>query len=74
MKFVVIKTLPIGIYHYHFVVDGWLAYAPDLPWFRDDSGNAYNILDLQVSFMASRMPLLLLHIILTELCFPGTYF
>ncbi|XP_022969199.1 SNF1-related protein kinase regulatory subunit beta-2-like isoform X1 [Cucurbita maxima] len=47
MKFVVIKTLPIGIYHYHFVVDGWLAYAPDLPWFRDDSGNAYNILDLQ---------------------------
>ncbi|XP_008462054.1 SNF1-related protein kinase regulatory subunit beta-2-like isoform X2 [Cucumis melo] len=46
-KFVVIKTLPVGIYHYHFIVDGWLAYAPDLPWFRDDSGNAYNILDLQ---------------------------
>lgn len=46
-KFVVIKTLPVGIYHYHFIVDGWLVYAPDLPWFRDDSGNAYNILDLQ---------------------------
>ncbi|XP_038888559.1 SNF1-related protein kinase regulatory subunit beta-2-like isoform X1 [Benincasa hispida] len=46
-KFVVIKTLPVGIYHYHFIVDGWLIYAPDLPWFRDDSGNAYNILDLQ---------------------------
>ncbi|XP_022928362.1 SNF1-related protein kinase regulatory subunit beta-2-like isoform X4 [Cucurbita moschata] len=45
-KFVVVKTLPVGIYHYHFIVDGWLVYAPDLPWFRNDSGNAYNILDL----------------------------
>lgn len=52
-KFVVIKTLPVGIYHYHFIVDGWLVYAPDLPWFCDDSGNAFNILDLQVNFMAS---------------------
>ncbi|XP_023529723.1 SNF1-related protein kinase regulatory subunit beta-2-like isoform X5 [Cucurbita pepo subsp. pepo] len=45
-KFVVVKTLPVGIYHYHFIVDGWLVYAPDLPWSRNDSGNAYNILDL----------------------------
>ena len=46
----VVKTLPVGIYHYHFIVDGWLVYAPDLPWSRNDSGNAYNILDLPVSF------------------------
>ncbi|XP_022971087.1 SNF1-related protein kinase regulatory subunit beta-2-like isoform X2 [Cucurbita maxima] len=44
--FIVAKTLPSGIYHYRFIVDGWLTHAPDLPWVCDDSGNSYNILDL----------------------------
>ncbi|XP_023534586.1 SNF1-related protein kinase regulatory subunit beta-2-like isoform X4 [Cucurbita pepo subsp. pepo] len=44
--FIVVKTLPSGIYHYRFIVDGWLTHAPDLPWVFDDSGNSYNILDL----------------------------
>ncbi|KAF4359311.1 SNF1-related protein kinase regulatory subunit beta-2 isoform X1 [Cannabis sativa] len=45
--FFVVKTLPPGEYHYLFIVDGYLRCAPDLPWICDDSGNAYNILDLQ---------------------------
>ena len=47
-EFVIIKTLPSGIYHYRFMVDGWLTCAPDLPWVCDDSGNSYNVLDLMV--------------------------
>lgn len=46
--FVILKMLPSGVYHYRFIVDERLRYAPDLPWERDDSGNAYNVLDLQV--------------------------
>ncbi|XP_054796877.1 SNF1-related protein kinase regulatory subunit beta-2-like isoform X2 [Prosopis cineraria] len=45
--FVAVKTLPVGIYHYRFIVDGFFTYAPELPWACDDSGYAYNILDLQ---------------------------
>ncbi|CAK9315526.1 unnamed protein product [Citrullus colocynthis] len=45
-EFITIKTLPSGIYHYRFMVDGWLTCAPDLPWVCDDSGISYNILDL----------------------------
>lgn len=45
--FVILKMLPSGVYHYRFIVDERLRYAPDLPWERDDSGNAYNVLDLQ---------------------------
>ncbi|KAF2306067.1 hypothetical protein GH714_010861 [Hevea brasiliensis] len=30
-----------------FIVNGQLRYIPDLPWAQDDTGNAYNILDLQ---------------------------
>ncbi|XP_022943899.1 SNF1-related protein kinase regulatory subunit beta-2-like [Cucurbita moschata] len=45
-EFVIIKTLPSGIYHYRFMVDGWLTCAPDLPWVCDDSGHSYNVLDL----------------------------
>lgn len=47
-SFVIVKTLPIGIYHYRFIVDGYLTHAPEFPSAPDDSGYAYNILDLQV--------------------------
>ncbi|XP_027331979.1 SNF1-related protein kinase regulatory subunit beta-2-like [Abrus precatorius] len=44
---VIVKTLPIGIYHYRFIVDGYLTHAPEFPTASDDTGYAYNILDLQ---------------------------
>lgn len=47
-NFVIVKTLPIGIYHYRFIVDGYLTHAPEFPSASDDSGYGYNILDLQV--------------------------
>ncbi|KAF7833127.1 SNF1-related protein kinase regulatory subunit beta-2-like isoform X1 [Senna tora] len=46
-NFVITKTIPVGIYHYRFIVDGYFTYAPELPWASDHSGYAYNILDLQ---------------------------
>lgn len=45
--FVIVKTFPIGIYHYRFIVDGYLTHAPDFPSAADDSGFGYNILDLR---------------------------
>ncbi|XVF21155.1 hypothetical protein REPUB_Repub12eG0066300 [Reevesia pubescens] len=45
--FIIMKMLPSGVYHYHFIVDELRRYAPNLPWEFDESGNAYNILDLQ---------------------------
>ncbi|KAK6149629.1 hypothetical protein DH2020_017154 [Rehmannia glutinosa] len=45
--FTIMNVLPSGVYQYRFVVDGQWRYSPDLPWDQDDSGNAYNILDLQ---------------------------
>ncbi|KAK7386069.1 hypothetical protein VNO78_32146 [Psophocarpus tetragonolobus] len=45
--FVIVKTLPIGIYHYRFIVDGYLTHAPEFPSASDESGYGYNILDLQ---------------------------
>ncbi|CAA2987951.1 SNF1-related kinase regulatory subunit beta-2 [Olea europaea subsp. europaea] len=30
-----------------FIVEGQWRYSPDFPWAQDESGNAYNILDLQ---------------------------
>ncbi|KAH7576611.1 hypothetical protein JRO89_XS01G0117400 [Xanthoceras sorbifolium] len=50
--FTIMKMLPSGVYHYRFIVDERLRYAPDLPWECDDTGNAYNILDLQISAWA----------------------
>lgn len=47
-NFETVKTLPVNIYKYRFVVDGYLTYAPELPWAFDDSGHGYNILDLMV--------------------------
>lgn len=48
--FTVMKVLPSGVYHYRFIVDGQWRYAPDFPCERDDSGNMFNVLDLQVIF------------------------
>ncbi|KAG6743492.1 hypothetical protein POTOM_052188 [Populus tomentosa] len=45
--YTIMKVLPSGVYQYRFIVDGQWRYAPDLPWAKDDSGNAYNTLDLQ---------------------------
>ncbi|KAM3221681.1 SNF1-related protein kinase regulatory subunit beta-2 isoform X1 [Capsicum annuum] len=45
--FTVMKVLPSGVYHYRFIVDGQWRYAPDFPCERDDSGNMFNVLDLQ---------------------------
>lgn len=49
-NFEITKTLPVGIYHYRFIVDGYFTYAPELPWAFDNSGYGYNILDLQVIY------------------------
>lgn len=43
----IMKVLPVGIYHYRFIVDGDWKCAPDLLQERDDMGNMFNILDLQ---------------------------
>lgn len=48
--FTIMKVLPSGVYQYRFLVDGQWRHSPDLPWEQDDSGNAYNVLDLQVTF------------------------
>ncbi|CAL0315952.1 unnamed protein product [Lupinus luteus] len=47
-RFVIVKTLPIGIYHYRFIVDGYWTHAPEFPSAYVISCHAYtNILDLQ---------------------------
>jgi len=46
--FVIVKTLPISIYYYRFIVDGQWTHVPEFPFDLDDSGYVYNILDLQV--------------------------
>lgn len=46
--FTIMKALPSGVYHYRFMVDGEWKHAPDVPWMIDqETGNVYNILDLQ---------------------------
>lgn len=47
--FTIMKVLPSGVYQYRFSVDGECRYSPDMPWVRDEFGNAFNILDLQDS-------------------------
>ncbi|XP_027187966.1 SNF1-related protein kinase regulatory subunit beta-2-like isoform X2 [Cicer arietinum] len=46
-QFVIVKTLPISIYQYRFIVDGYFTHAPDFPSHLHHSGYVYNILDLQ---------------------------
>ncbi|KAH7665151.1 5'-AMP-activated protein kinase regulatory beta subunit protein [Dioscorea alata] len=45
--FTIMKVLPSGVYHYRFLVDGEWKHAPDVPLMIDETGNVYNILDLQ---------------------------
>ncbi|KAL8229547.1 hypothetical protein R6Q57_014447 [Mikania cordata] len=45
--FIILKVLPSGVYQYRFVVDGQWRYSPDESWTKDETGNIYNILDLQ---------------------------
>ncbi|EEF32157.1 snf1-kinase beta subunit, plants, putative [Ricinus communis] len=45
--FAFMKMLPSSVFRYRFIVDEHLRYAPDLPWECDESGIAYNILDVQ---------------------------
>ncbi|XP_010686626.2 SNF1-related protein kinase regulatory subunit beta-2 [Beta vulgaris subsp. vulgaris] len=45
--FTLMKVLPSGVYQYRFVVDGAWRYAPDIPWIQDETGNYFNVLDLQ---------------------------
>lgn len=45
--FTLMKVLPSGVYQYRFIVDGTWRYAPDIPWVQDETGNYYNVLDLQ---------------------------
>ncbi|XP_065876148.1 SNF1-related protein kinase regulatory subunit beta-2-like isoform X2 [Euphorbia lathyris] len=45
--FVIMKMLPSGVFRYRYIVDEHLTYAPELPWECDDSGIAYNVLDVQ---------------------------
>ncbi|KAJ0981934.1 hypothetical protein J5N97_010189 [Dioscorea zingiberensis] len=45
--FTIIKVLPPGVYQYRFMVDGEWRHAPDVPWMIHETGNVYNIMDLQ---------------------------
>ncbi|XP_030454814.1 SNF1-related protein kinase regulatory subunit beta-2-like isoform X3 [Syzygium oleosum] len=45
--FIILKVLPCGVYHYHFVVDGQVKCAPDLPCDFHEPRAAYNILDVK---------------------------
>ncbi|KAD7480361.1 hypothetical protein E3N88_03497 [Mikania micrantha] len=47
--FIILKVLPSDVYQYRFVVDGQWRYSPDVSWTKDEAGNNYNILELQVS-------------------------
>lgn len=49
------KVLPSGVYQYRFVVDGAWRYAPDIPWIQDETGNYFNVLDLQVNLFSCRI-------------------
>lgn len=52
-EFSITKVLPSGIYHFHFIVDGQRRNTPELPLVYDDTGYAYNVLDLKVTLFFS---------------------
>ncbi|KAL7240505.1 hypothetical protein ACSBR2_006202 [Camellia fascicularis] len=52
--FTIMEVLPSGVFQFKFIVDGQWRYAPDMPWAQDETGNAYNILDLQVISISCR--------------------
>ena len=43
------KFLPVGVYHYKFLVNGESRHSPDLPVSYDENGNGINILEVEVS-------------------------
>lgn len=45
----ILLVLPMGIYHYKFIVDGEVRYIPDLPCVADETGVVFNLLDVNVS-------------------------
>ncbi|GMP91638.1 hypothetical protein CsSME_00042242 [Camellia sinensis var. sinensis] len=45
----ILLVLPLGIYHYKFIVDGEWRYIPDLPFVADEMGLVCNLLDVNVS-------------------------
>ncbi|THG05188.1 hypothetical protein TEA_013633 [Camellia sinensis var. sinensis] len=53
--FTIMKVLPSGVFQYKFIVDGQWRYAPDMPWAQDETGNAYNILDLQLFLLSMQL-------------------
>ncbi|CAL1366665.1 unnamed protein product [Linum trigynum] len=42
----ILLVLPLGIYHYKFIVDGEWRYTPDLPFVADEMGSVCNVLDV----------------------------
>lgn len=42
----ILLVLPLGIYHYKFIVDGEWRYIPDLPFVADEMGLVCNLLDV----------------------------
>ncbi|XP_059624931.1 SNF1-related protein kinase regulatory subunit beta-1 [Cornus florida] len=42
----ILLVLPLGIYHYKFIVDGEWRYIPDLPFVADEMGRVCNLLDV----------------------------
>ena len=52
-EFSITKVLPLGIYHFRFIVDGQWRNTPELPLIYDNTGCAYNVLDLKVNLCFS---------------------
>ncbi|XP_028798261.1 SNF1-related protein kinase regulatory subunit beta-1-like, partial [Neltuma alba] len=44
--FSVLMVLPLGIYHYKFIVDGQPRYLPELPHVANEMGHIYNLLNV----------------------------
>lgn len=44
----ILLVLPIGIYHYRFIVDGEWRYNPDLDFAPDEMGHVCNLLNVHV--------------------------
>ncbi|KAI4386181.1 hypothetical protein MLD38_004136 [Melastoma candidum] len=44
--FSILLVLPVGLYHYKFIVDGEYRHVPELPHTSDESGRTCNLLDV----------------------------
>ncbi|KAI9072811.1 hypothetical protein K1719_045214 [Acacia pycnantha] len=45
-EFTILMVLPLGIYHYKFIVDGQPRYLPELPHVANGMGHVYNLLNV----------------------------